>query len=156
MRPTTSSINSILTSYSFFLHIWSSSFSLCTTISWNQQYHNSWSESHPKVWLSVNVVKEKVVKHSQFHVDHATSQALKEAGLPVADYDGGVNIWAANSNDLICVSLIYFSIHDNTWLTSSTNAADLPGRRIYSSRHSRWGELLEETRSEDDAGIRWR
>lgn len=28
-------------------------------------FHTYWSTSHPKIWLSVKVVKEKVVKYSQ-------------------------------------------------------------------------------------------
>ena len=66
-------------------------------------YGYSWSESHPKIWLSIAVVQSKVVKYSQFHVDHNTSQALKAAGLPIAEYDGGVNIWAASNDDLMSV-----------------------------------------------------
>ena len=64
----------------------------------------SWSNEHPKIWLSVGIVQSKVVKYSQFHVDNATSQGLKEAGLPIAEFDGGVNIWAASNEDLMSVS----------------------------------------------------
>ena len=49
-------------------------------------------------------MKEKVVRYSQFHIDHKTSEALKAQGLPVAEYDGGVNMWANSVEDLMMVS----------------------------------------------------
>ncbi|MCJ1389885.1 hypothetical protein MMC18_002742 [Xylographa bjoerkii] len=67
----------------------------------NEEFHKYWSTSHPKIWLSVKVVQEKVLKYSQFHVDHDTSAALREHGLPVVEYDGGVNVWAATTEDLM-------------------------------------------------------
>jgi len=43
------------------------------------------------------------VKYSQFHVDNATSEGLKAHGLPIAEYDGGVNIWARNMEELMAI-----------------------------------------------------
>lgn len=63
----------------------------------------SWSTSHPKIWLNVAIVQEKVVKYSQFHVDHKTTEGLKAHGLPVSEYDGGVNMWADSVEDLMSV-----------------------------------------------------
>jgi hypothetical protein len=31
-----------------------------------------WQFEHPKTWLSVDVVKKKVVKYTQLYVDHTT------------------------------------------------------------------------------------
>ena len=31
-------------------------------------FHKYWSTEHPKIWLDVSVVKEKVVKYSQVRV----------------------------------------------------------------------------------------
>lgn len=50
-------------------------------------------------------MQQKVIKYSQFHIDHATSAALKAQGLPVAEYDGGVNIWAESTEELMSVSI---------------------------------------------------
>jgi len=66
-------------------------------------FHTYWSTSHPKIWLSVKVVKEKVVKYSQFHVDRGVMDALAAQGLPVVDYDGGVNVWANSVEDMMSI-----------------------------------------------------
>lgn len=50
------------------------------------------------------IVKQKVIKYTQFHVDYVTAKALKPQGLPVADYDGGVNIWDETVEELMSVS----------------------------------------------------
>jgi len=69
----------------------------------DEQFHKYWSESHPKIWLSVKVVQEKIIKYSQFHVDYATRSALAASGLPMAEYDGGVEMWAETLEDLMAV-----------------------------------------------------
>jgi len=69
----------------------------------NQEFHQYWQHEHPKIWLSVKIVQENVVKYSQFHVDNATSEGLKAHGLPIAEYDGGVNIWARNMEELMAI-----------------------------------------------------
>ncbi|MCJ1401106.1 hypothetical protein MMC11_004318 [Xylographa trunciseda] len=81
----------------------------------NEDFHTYWSTSHPKIWLNVKIVQEKVLKYSQvlspkqlhlrelFHVDHDTSAALKAHGLPIVEYDGGVDIWAATTEDLMSI-----------------------------------------------------
>ena len=65
----------------------------------------SWSTKHPKIWLNVAIVRAKVLKYSQFHVDNTTSKALKASGLPIAEFDGGVDIWAKTNEDLMSVSV---------------------------------------------------
>ncbi|MCJ1415701.1 hypothetical protein MMC32_002033 [Xylographa parallela] len=69
----------------------------------HDDFHKYWSTSHPQVWLNIKIVQEKVLKYSQFHVDHETSSALRAHGLPIVEYDGGVNIWAATTEDLMSV-----------------------------------------------------
>ncbi|MCJ1472655.1 hypothetical protein MMC13_001304 [Lambiella insularis] len=78
--------------------------------------NEDWSESHPKAWLSVKVVQEKVIQYSQFHVDHQTTAALRAHDLPFADYDGGVNIWAATVEDLMSVSTVLARRRFYRWL----------------------------------------
>ena len=48
-------------------------------------------------------MKKNVVKYMQFHVDHRTSEGLKAAVLPIAEYDGGVEIWARSLEELMTV-----------------------------------------------------
>ncbi|KAG7421647.1 hypothetical protein Forpe1208_v001907 [Fusarium oxysporum f. sp. rapae] len=56
----------------------------------HEQFHN-WSEEHPKIWLSVPIVKEKLVRYSQFHADEKLG--LSATRLPlVAPFDGAVTI----------------------------------------------------------------
>ncbi|KAK7600608.1 hypothetical protein V3481_002141 [Fusarium oxysporum f. sp. vasinfectum] len=54
------------------------------------QFHN-WSEEHPKIWLYVPIVKQKLVKYSQFHADEKLD--LSATGLPpVARFDGAATM----------------------------------------------------------------
>jgi len=49
----------------------------------------------------VPIVKEKLVKFSQFHIDRGVSDTLAQAGLPVSEYDGEVNLWFASLEDVM-------------------------------------------------------
>ncbi len=73
----------------------------------DEDFHTYWRDSHPKVWLNVEIVEKNVVKYTQFHVDNKTSAGLKAAGLPMAEFDGGVNIWGKSLEDLMAVSFIF-------------------------------------------------
>lgn len=64
----------------------------------------SWSNSHPKIWLNVAIVQKNIVKYSQFHVDNKTTEGLRAHGLPVSEFDGGVNMWGDSVEDLMAVS----------------------------------------------------
>ncbi|TVY60737.1 hypothetical protein LSUE1_G007921, partial [Lachnellula suecica] len=68
-----------------------------------EHFHHYWRVEHPKTWLSVRIVRDNVLRYSQFHVDNSTSAGLKAAGLPMAEYDGGVNIYAASVEELMAV-----------------------------------------------------
>ena len=70
----------------------------------DSEFHKYWTESHPKIWLGVKVVQEKVIKYSQFHVDRETTKGLEAHGLPFVHYDGGVNIWTKSVEDMMAVS----------------------------------------------------
>jgi hypothetical protein len=70
----------------------------------NEDFHSYWRDSHPQIWLNVAIVKKNVLKYSQFHVDNKTSAGLKTAGLPMAEFDGGVNIWGRSLEELMAVS----------------------------------------------------
>ncbi|KAG9506510.1 hypothetical protein J7337_000042 [Fusarium musae] len=63
-----------------------------------EQFHN-WSEEHPKIWLSVPIVQQNLVKYSQFHAD----EKLDLSGTimpPVAPFDGAATMWAKSLEDL--------------------------------------------------------
>ncbi|KAJ9615787.1 hypothetical protein H2200_001864 [Cladophialophora chaetospira] len=64
-----------------------------------EDFHN-WSTSHPKIWLSVPIVREKIVKYSQFHVNDALRAQLG-AKLPFAQYDGAAEMCAKSFDDLM-------------------------------------------------------
>lgn len=80
-------------------------------------------------------MQEKVIKYSQFHVDGDVSDGLRAQGLPVAEYDGGVNIWGKSLEDLMAVSdvlLFLFTLSQFVGLVvldrnADTFMADLPG-----------------------------
>ncbi|KAK2055304.1 hypothetical protein LY76DRAFT_520726 [Colletotrichum caudatum] len=64
-----------------------------------EQFHEYWSKKHPEIWLSVPIVKEKLLKYSQFHADDKLD--LTAAGLPpVAPFDGAATMWARSLEDL--------------------------------------------------------
>ena len=63
----------------------------------------SWSTEHPKIWLSVPIVREKIVKYSQFHVDDAFRSKMGPT-LPFATFDGAAEMWAKSYDDLMAVS----------------------------------------------------
>ena len=73
-------------------------------------FHTYWSTSHPKIWLSVPIVQQKVIKYSQFHVDHGTTRSLEAHGLSFVDYDGGVNIWTNSVEDMMAVSIEMWAV----------------------------------------------
>jgi len=88
----------------------------------------SWSQSHPKIFLGVEIVRTKITKYSQFHVNQAVSEGLRSHGLPVASYDGGVNFWANSVEDLMSVRLpqsrrvlIYLTCYDRSSRMRSTS-----------------------------------
>ncbi|RDW64248.1 hypothetical protein BP5796_10750 [Coleophoma crateriformis] len=69
----------------------------------DEQFHTYWSNEHPKIWGSVPIVQAKIVKYSQFHVDAQTTAGLRAAGLPLAEFDGGVEMWADSVEELMAV-----------------------------------------------------
>jgi len=66
-------------------------------------FHAYWSKSHPKIWLSIKVVKERVVKYSQFHVNRQVMDELAAKRLPIVDYDGVMSIWGHSVEDLVAI-----------------------------------------------------
>ncbi|CVL03257.1 uncharacterized protein FPRN_00050 [Fusarium proliferatum] len=59
----------------------------------------TWSEEHPKIWLSVPIVKQNLGKYSQFHADKKLD--LSGTGMPpVAPFDGAAIMWAKSLADL--------------------------------------------------------
>jgi hypothetical protein len=84
----------------------------------------SWRTSHPKVWLNVPIVQEKLVKYSQFHVNEHVSASLRSHGLPVAGYDGGVDMYGKSVEDIMAVSPFFTPHREEIALMA---IADLPG-----------------------------
>jgi len=72
----------------------------------DEEFHTYWRDPHPKIWLSVDIVKKNVIKYSQFHIDQKTSGQLTAAGLLMAEFDGGVNIWGRSLEELMGVKLL--------------------------------------------------
>jgi hypothetical protein len=52
----------------------------------------------------VAIVRSNLKKYVQFHVDRTVSDSLAAAGLPIAEWDGGVEMWAESLQDLMAVS----------------------------------------------------
>ncbi|KAK2007842.1 hypothetical protein LZ32DRAFT_541178 [Colletotrichum eremochloae] len=68
-------------------------------VTYEYAWFKSWSKKHPEIWLSVPIVREKLLKYSQFHVDDKLD--LAAAGLPpVAPFDGAATMWARSLEDL--------------------------------------------------------
>ncbi|EON96751.1 hypothetical protein UCRPA7_7756 [Phaeoacremonium minimum UCRPA7] len=55
-----------------------------------EEFHRYWSEEHPKAWLSVAIVKAKIVKYSQFHFNNSLIDA--SMGLSMTPYDGAASL----------------------------------------------------------------
>jgi hypothetical protein len=72
----------------------------------DEEFHIYWRDPHPKIWLRADILKKNVIKYSQFHVDQKTSGQLTAAGLPMAEFDGGVNIWGRSLEELMAVKLL--------------------------------------------------
>ena len=51
------------------------------------------------------IVQKNIVKYSQYHADEQVTSALKtEHGLPMAPYDGIVEMWGRSVEELMAVS----------------------------------------------------
>ncbi|EXJ90089.1 hypothetical protein A1O3_03158 [Capronia epimyces CBS 606.96] len=65
--------------------------------------HDDWEGPHAELFLKCPIVKEKVIKYSQFHINQTVSASLTAAGLPMSEFDGEVNIWGASLEDLMAM-----------------------------------------------------
>lgn len=52
------------------------------------------SEQHASIFLSVPIVRANLTRYSQFHIDAPFASSLSQAGIPIAEYDGGAEFWA--------------------------------------------------------------
>jgi hypothetical protein len=62
----------------------------------------SWSTEHPKIWLSVPIVREKIVKYQQFHVNDDFRKNMGDH-LPFAQFDGAAEMYVEKLEDLATV-----------------------------------------------------
>jgi hypothetical protein len=91
----------------------------------HSEFNEYWRNKHPKVFLSVPIAQKNIVKYSQvispggielfmltggFRSTWIIQQGLKVAGLPVAEYDGGVNFWVRSVEDFMAVCIISFHL----------------------------------------------
>ncbi|KAI6084132.1 hypothetical protein F4821DRAFT_262180 [Hypoxylon rubiginosum] len=66
-----------------------------------EEFNSYWSGPHVKIFESVPIVRQNIVKYSQFHSN--VSVNLPQLGFTPAGYDGGVNLWARSLEDLEAV-----------------------------------------------------
>jgi len=58
---------------------------------------------HTDLILKCPIVKEKVTKFSQLHVDKALSSNMAASGLQIVEFDCEVNFWCASMEDLMAM-----------------------------------------------------
>ncbi|KAI1760654.1 hypothetical protein GGR53DRAFT_508956 [Hypoxylon sp. FL1150] len=63
-----------------------------------EEFNSYWSGPHVKIFASVPIVRQNIVKYSQFHSNVTVN--LTQLDLTPAGYDGGVNLWARSLEDL--------------------------------------------------------
>ena len=67
------------------------------------EFNAYWSEAHAPKFMGLQVVQNKVIRYSQFHEESSVSSSLKEAGVSVANYDDGAQIWIETYEDLMSI-----------------------------------------------------
>ncbi|ORY26047.1 hypothetical protein BCR39DRAFT_542355 [Naematelia encephala] len=65
-----------------------------------EEFHAYWEGTHANIFLDCPVIKDKVVKFTQFHFDRTLSATLAAQGTPILDFDGQVDIYTATFEDL--------------------------------------------------------
>jgi hypothetical protein len=63
---------------------------------------SSWANEHPKIWLSIPIVREKIIKYQQFHVNDEFRKQMGEH-LPFGKFDGAAEMWVEKLEDLATV-----------------------------------------------------
>ncbi|KAI1776765.1 hypothetical protein F4818DRAFT_359052 [Hypoxylon cercidicola] len=66
-----------------------------------EEFHEYWSGPHVELFRSVPIVRQNIVKYSQFHSNESVD--LTQYGFTPAGFDGGVNLYARSLEDLLAV-----------------------------------------------------
>ncbi|KAI2628892.1 hypothetical protein GGR54DRAFT_636607 [Hypoxylon sp. NC1633] len=66
-----------------------------------EDFHKHWSETHSKLFATIPITRQKIVKYSQTHSD--SSVDLSQYGLIKSGYDGIAEFWARSLEDLEAV-----------------------------------------------------
>lgn len=67
-----------------------------------EAFHKYWSEEHPKAVMSIDCVKNTVVKYVQYHADDAKMKALA-AVTNTMPWDGAAEFWAHSLEDIVAI-----------------------------------------------------
>ncbi|OIW22638.1 hypothetical protein CONLIGDRAFT_638240 [Coniochaeta ligniaria NRRL 30616] len=67
------------------------------------EFDKYWEGPHADIFLNVPIVKEKVLKFSQFHTNRDVSIKFAALGFPISEFDGGVDIWVASVEDMVAI-----------------------------------------------------
>ncbi|KAJ7649380.1 hypothetical protein DFH06DRAFT_1326110 [Mycena polygramma] len=66
-----------------------------------EEFGRYWTEVHGPQFIALDIVKAKLLKYEQGHVNTEMSDRLRTAGLPVPDYDGLAILEAKSHKDLM-------------------------------------------------------
>ncbi|CAM6128410.1 unnamed protein product [Calypogeia fissa] len=69
----------------------------------DEEFHRHWSENHGPLVRSMPIVKEKVLKYTQYHVNTALSSHAATLGLPMMDFDGAAEFVVPDLETLMSV-----------------------------------------------------
>jgi len=65
-----------------------------------EEFSKYWVETHANLLLSVPIVQKNLLKYEQAHANDAIAQNLRQAGLPISEWDG-MAVFEAESYDKI-------------------------------------------------------
>ncbi|KAJ6511561.1 hypothetical protein C8R47DRAFT_1296761 [Mycena vitilis] len=66
-----------------------------------EEFGRYWTEVHGPQFIALEIVKAKLLKYEQEHVNTEMSDRLRNAGFPVPEYDGLAILEAKSHRDLM-------------------------------------------------------
>ncbi|CAL1696218.1 unnamed protein product [Somion occarium] len=69
----------------------------------HEQFSEHWSKNHGRIFTSLKIVKENIIRYNQFHILEQPSEELVKIGLPVAPYDGAAEFTVEKLEDLLAL-----------------------------------------------------